>query len=119
MPPSSNNQMPTLDEIRKKKLEELMRMQQGKLQEQAEQQDQIQQQVEQIESVVRQFFTKEALARYGNLKAAHKEKALQLLVILFQAIQKGQVKGKVDDPTLKKILEQLAPKKRDIKIRRA
>ena len=118
MPPSSNNQMPTLDEIRKKKLEELMRMQQGKLQEQAEQQDQIQQQVEQIESVVRQFFTKEALARYGTLKTAHREKALQLLVVLFQAIQKGQIQGKVDDSTLKKILEQMTPKKRDIKITR-
>jgi programmed cell death protein 5 len=86
---------------------------------QAEQQAQMQQQVEQIESVVRQFFTKDALTRYGNLKAAHQEKALQLLVILFQAIQKGQVSGKIDDATLRKILEQLTPKKKDIKIRRA
>lgn len=116
---SSNNQMPTLDEIRKKKLEELMGLQQGKLQEQAEQQAQIQQQIGQMESVLRQFLTKDALARYGNLKTAHQEKALQLLIILFQAIQKGQIKGKVDDPTLKKILEQLTPKKRDIKIKRA
>jgi programmed cell death protein 5 len=107
--------MSSLDEIRKKKLEELMRAQQA----QAEQQAQMQQQVEQIESVVRQFFTKDALARYGNLKAAHQEKALQLLVILFQAIQKGQVSGKIDDATLRKILEQLTPKKKDIKIRRA
>lgn len=110
--------MSSLDEIRKKKLEELMRLQQGKLQEQTEQQAQMQQQVEQIESVVRQFFTKDALARYGNLKAAHQEKALQLLIILFQAIQKGQVNGKIDDATLRKILEQLTPKKRDIKIKR-
>jgi programmed cell death protein 5 len=107
--------MSSLDEIRKKKLEELMRAQQA----QAEQQAQMQQQVEQIESVVRQFFTKDALTRYGNLKAAHQEKALQLLVILFQAIQKGQVSGKIDDATLRKILEQLTPKKKDIKIRRA
>lgn len=107
--------MSSLDEIRKKKLEELMRAQQA----QSEQQAQMQQQVEQIESVVRQFFTKDALTRYGNLKAAHQEKALQLLVILFQAIQKGQVSGKIDDATLRKILEQLTPKKKDIKIRRA
>ena len=110
--------MSSLDEIRKKKLEALMMGQQEKLQQQAEQQAQMQQQVEQIESVVRQFFTKEALARYGNLKAAHQEKALQLLIILFQAIQKGQIKGKIDDATLRKILEQLTPKKRDIKIKR-
>ena len=110
--------MPTLDEIRKKKLEELMQGQQQKLQQQAQEQAQIQQQIEQMESVVRQFMTKEALARYGTLKTAHQEKALQLLVVLFQAIQKGQVKGKIEDPLLKKILEQLTPKKKEIKITR-
>ena len=110
--------MPSLDEIRKRKLESLMGGQRENLQQQAEQQAQIQQQVEQMESVVRQFFTKDALARYGNLKAAHQEKALQLLMILFQAIHKGQIKGKVDDSTLKKILEQLTPKKREMKIKR-
>ena len=106
--------MTSLEEIRKKKLEEMMRLQQQQAQEQA----QIQQQVGQMESVVRQFLSKDALARYGNLKAAHQEKALQLLVVLFQAIQKGQVKGKIEDSLLKKILEQLAPKKREIKIKR-
>ena len=110
--------MPTLDDIRKKKLEELMRMQQEKLQQQTQEQTQIQQQIEQMEEIVRQFFTKDALARYGNLKTAHNEKALQLLIILFQAIQKGQIQSKIDDSTLKKVLEQLTPKKREIKIRR-
>ncbi|MBI2655080.1 hypothetical protein HYX06_01510 [Candidatus Woesearchaeota archaeon] len=106
--------MATLEEIKRKKLEEMMRLQQH----QAEEQSQIQQQVEQMESVVRQFLSKESLARYGSLKAAHKEKALQLLVVLFQAIQKGQVKGKVEDALLKKILEQLAPAKKEFKIKR-
>ena len=110
--------MPTLEEIRKRKLEELMRSQQGRLQQQAEEQAQMQQQIEQMEDIVKQFFTKDALARYGNLKTAHQEKALQLLMILFQAIQKGQIQGQIDDPALKKILNQLTPKKRDIKINR-
>ncbi len=110
--------MPTLNEIRKKKLEELMRLQQEKLQQQAEEQAQVQQQIEYMESVVRQFLTKEALARYGNLKTAHQEKALQLLIVLFQAIQKGQVQNKIDDSALKKVLEQLSPKKKEIKIKR-
>ena len=107
--------MPTLDEIKRKKLEGLMQNQRSQ---QSDEQSQIQQQIEQMESVVRQFFTKEALARYGNLKAAHQEKAMQLLVILFQAIQKGQVQGKIEDSLLKKILEQLAPKKKEFKISR-
>ena len=106
--------MSTLEEIRKKKLEELMKVQQQQSQEQA----QMQQQIGQMESAVRQFLSKEALARYGSLKAAHQEKALQLLVVLFQAIHKGQIQGKIEDSLLKKILEQMAPKKREIKIKR-
>ena len=111
--------MSSLDEIRKRKMEEMVRLQQEKLQEQVQEQAQIQQQIERMESIVRQFLAKDALARYGNLKAAHKEKALQLLINLFQAIQKGQIKGKIDDSTLRKILERLFPKKREIKIKRA
>ena len=110
--------MPSLDEIKRRKLEELMRLQQEKLQQQAEEQGQIQQQIEMMESAVRQFLTKEALARYGSLKAAHQEKALQLLIVLFQAMQKGQIQNKLDDSALRKILERLTPKKREIKIRR-
>lgn len=110
--------MPTLDEIKKRKLEELMQVQQERMQQQSNEHAQIQQQIEQMESVARQFMTKEALARYGNLKTAHHEKALQLLLILFQAIQKGQIKSQIDDSTLKKILGQLTPKKKEIKIRR-
>jgi len=110
--------MPTLDEVRRKKLEELMRLQQQKAQQQSDEQSQIQQQVGQMESVVRQFLSKEALARYGNLKAAHQEKALQLLVVLFQAIQKGQVQGKIGDSLLKKVLEQLTPEKKEFRIKR-
>ncbi len=110
--------MPTLDAIRKKKVEELMQMQQESLQQQAQEQSQVRQQIEYMEDAVRQFMAKEALARYGNLKTAHQEKALQLLVVLFQAIQKGQIKGKIEDSTLKKILEQLTPKKKEITIKR-
>ena len=111
--------MPTLDDIRGKKLEELMRLQQQKSNQQQDEQAQIQQQVEQMEEIVRQFLTKEALERYGNIKAAHKEKALQMLVVLFQAIQKGQIQGKIEDSLLKKILEQLTPKKKEFTIKRA
>ena len=110
--------MVDFDEIRKRKLEELMQGRQEKLQQQREEQAQLLQQVEQMENAVKQFFTKDALARYGSLKTAHHEKALQLLLILFQSIHKGQIKSEIDDSTLKKILEQLTPKKREISIKR-
>lgn len=110
--------MTNLDEVRKRKLEELMQLQQEKLQQQIQEKAQIQQQVELMENTVKQFLTKEALTRYGNLKTAHSDKALQLLVILLQSIQKGQIQSKIDDATLKKILEQLTRQKKEIKIRR-
>lgn len=106
--------MPTLEEIRKRKLEEMMQLQQEKSQQQA----QMQQQIGYMEEAVKQFFTKEALARYGNLKIAHQDKALQLLLVLFQAIQKGQIQGKIEDSLLRKVLEQINPKKKEINIKR-
>lgn len=110
--------MTELDEIKKRKFEELMQHQQEKLQYQAQEQAQLQQQIDAIESIVKQFLTKEALTRYGNLKIGHRDKALKLLVVLYQAIQKGQIQGMIDDLTLKKILGQLTPKQREIKIKR-
>ena len=110
--------MTELNDIRKRKLEELMQLQQEKLQRHAQEQAQLQQQIEQMENIIKQFLTKDALIRYGNLKTAHNEKALQLMVMLFQAIQKGQIQNKIDDFTLKKILQQITPKKRDISIKR-
>ncbi|MAG91855.1 hypothetical protein CMO83_04210 [Candidatus Woesearchaeota archaeon] len=110
--------MSDLDEIKKRKLEELMKLQQERVQQQGQEEAQLQQQIQQMEALVKQLLTKEALERYGNLKAAHQEKAVQLLLVLFQAIQAGQIKGKVDDETLKQLLEKLTPKKRDFKIKR-
>ena len=108
--------MDELEEIKKRKL---MELQQGEpLQKQAEEQQQIQAQLEQLETLVKQFLTKEALQRYGNLKAAHQEKAIQLLVILGQAIQQGQIKEKITDEKLKEILKQLQPEKKEFKIKR-
>ena len=106
--------MDELEEIRKRKLAELQNQQQDSLQEQ----QQMQAQLEQLETVVKQFFTKEALERYGNLKAAHQEKAIQLLVVLGQAVQQGQIKEKITDEKLKDILKQLQPEKKEFKIKR-
>ena len=109
--------MATLEDLRKKKMEGMLQHNQN-LQQQAQEQAQLQQQIEQLEAVIKQFLTKDALARYGTLKTAHPEKAVQLLVILVQAIQSGQIKSQIDDEILKKILQQITPKQREIKIRR-
>ncbi len=106
--------MDELEEIRQKKLAELQAQQQQQIQQQA----QMQQQIEQLEQIVRQFLTKEALQRYGNLKAAHPEKAVQILVLLGQAAQQGQIKEKITDAEFKNLLQRLAPQKKEFKIKR-
>ena len=86
------------------------------LQEQAQQEAQMQQQVAQLETIVKTLFTKEALSRYGNLKAAHPEKAVQVLAAIGQMMQQGKAQ-KITDEDLKKILTLLTPKTKQIKIR--
>ncbi len=103
----------SIDEIRKKKLEEYMRMSQQK---QSEEQE-FQQQVQQLEAVVKQRMTKDALQRYGNIKAANPERAMQLLAILGQFIQSGRIE-QVEDELLKKILAKLSEGKKDFQIRK-
>ena len=103
----------SIDEIRKKKIEELMRLQQEHQNEQTE----FQQQVQQLEAVVKQRLTKDALQRYGNIKAANQQKAMQLLAILGQFIQTGRVEN-IDDDLLKKILARLSEDKRDFQIKK-
>ncbi|MBI2651597.1 hypothetical protein HYX01_03945 [Candidatus Woesearchaeota archaeon] len=110
--------MNELEEIRKRKLMELRRQDIEKAQQQATEQEKVQQQIQQLEMFVKQVFTKEALQRYGNLKVAYPEKAVQLLVILANAIQSGQI-SRIDDSTLKEILKKISEKKTDIKIKRS
>jgi|TARA_B100001964_G_C14237318_1_gene603123 programmed cell death protein 5 len=109
--------MDELEEIKKRKLEELKKAQLGQLQQQANEEEQLKQQIQQLELMVKQALTKEALQRYGNLKSAFPERAVQLLVILANAIQSGQI-NKIDDNTLKEILKKLSPEKKHIKIKR-
>jgi len=104
--------MDELEAIRQRKIEELQSAQSEQLQEQLQQQ-----QVEQLESAVKQAMTKEALERFGNIKAAHPEKAVQLLVVLAQMLQSGQLK-QINDDVLKEILTKLQPEKKEFNIRK-
>jgi len=109
--------MDELEEIKKRKLEDLKKSQLEQFQQQSQEEEQMKQQIAQLEMVVKQALTKEALERYGNLKAAFPDRAVQLVVILAQALQSGQIKN-IDDNTLKEILKKIGPEKKDIKIKR-
>ncbi len=106
--------MDELEQIRQKKLAELQAQQQNQL----EQQQVVQDQINQAEALVKQYLTKEAIERYGNLKIAHTEKAIALLGVLGQMIQAGHIKNQITDEQLKELLKKLEPSKKEFKIKR-
>lgn len=112
--------MSSIDEIKKKKLEELQKKnaeQQATPDLSREDLKNLQQEIDAIENFVKQKFTKDAYTRYGNLKSAHPEKALQLITILAQIIQNGSLQAQITDEQLKGLLEKMSVK-REFKITR-
>jgi len=103
-----------LQDLRKRKLEELRRRQEQN----ADEQQHAEQQIAQLEAVAKNLMTREAIQRYSNLKIAHQEKSVQLLVVLAQLVQQGRIKSKITDEQLKQILVKLTPEKHNIKITR-
>ncbi|MEK6940990.1 MAG: DNA-binding protein [Nanoarchaeota archaeon] len=99
-----------IEDIRKKKMEDI--------QQQISEQQELQQQIQSIENLSKSWLTKEALERFGNLKQAHEQTAFQFALIIAKMVQNNQIKEKVDDKTMREILIQMQPEKRDTKIRR-
>jgi len=84
--------------------------------------EQRQSQEEQIEaqkqSLLRQILSPEARQRLTNLKMIKPEFTEQLELQIIQLAQTGKLPIPLSDAQLKKILQQLQPKKREITIRR-
>jgi len=78
--------------------------------------EQLQQKIAQIDDLAKQFMTKEALIRYGNLKTVHPEKAIN--VAMFIAENASKIQEKINDDKLREILISFEPKKTEFKIRR-
>jgi len=84
----------------------------------SQQQKQLQllKQIEILEATVKQYLSKEAITRYGTLKAGHPDKAIQALTVLAQLIQAKQITKKLSDQEFKSILIQLQEPKKQFKI---
>ncbi|MBI2134043.1 hypothetical protein HYU11_05150 [Candidatus Woesearchaeota archaeon] len=106
-----------LEEIKKRKLSEMQRQYNDQLNQQIEEEYQAQQQIASLEDMVKKTMTKEALQRYGNIKAADPEKSIQLLVVLGRLIHMGKIRS-VTDENLISILEKMAPAKKSFRIER-
>ncbi|MBI2107362.1 hypothetical protein HYT57_05250 [Candidatus Woesearchaeota archaeon] len=102
-----------IDEIRRKKLEEIQqKYNQGFSEEEA-----LKNQIGQIETLAKQLLDKDALIRFGNIKVAHPEKAIQVASVILQLARANRIKEKLTDLQFKEILSHFQEKK-DIRILR-
>ena len=76
----------------------------------------LQKRVEEMELFVRRNMTGDALSRFGIVKSAHPEFALQAIVTLNQLIHSNQVNLPVDERTLKYLLGELQKQKQEFNI---
>ena len=102
-----------LEELKKQKLEKL---QQELMQNQLQEQLQVQEQLEQLEALAKRYMSPEAIARYGNLKAVHTEKAIQSIVVIAQLVQQGKILDKISDAQYTNLLQRLTPEKKEFRI---
>ncbi len=98
-----------IDALKRKKLEELAAHQQ--------EEEELKQELFKAEAAIKTLMTREAIVRFGNIKAADPEKAMQITAVIINLVNSGQVRS-VDDEILKRILATITPKKKDINIRR-
>lgn len=76
----------------------------------------VQQQINALEAVAKQFMSSEAIMRYGSLKSAYQQKALQSLALIATLAKQGQIKEKISDAQYKSLLMRLDEPKRETKI---
>ncbi|GAB6055722.1 DNA-binding protein [Methanobacterium alkalithermotolerans] len=106
--------MSDLEEIRRKRMQELQQQSAN-----AESQEQARQEMEmQKKQVLMQILTPEARSRLANLRLTKPEFVDQIEVQLIQLAQMGRVQSKIDDNQLKELLKKVSGPKREINITR-
>jgi len=104
---------PELEALRQKRLQQLQ-MQRG--QEQEAKEERAEQLEAQKKAVLRKILTPDAKERLGRLKLGYPEMASSIENQLILLYQSGRLPGTVDDETLKRLLNQVQPKKKEINI---
>lgn len=103
-----------IEEIKRRKLDELISRQQDAYEEQAK----FQQQVELVENFAKKYLNKDALVRYSNLKSAFPEKAIQVSALIVQFVNNGMIKKVLTNEEFKSLLQEMEKPKKEFEIRR-
>jgi len=106
-----------LDEIKRRRLEQLQQQQANAQYQGAQQQAQQQQAEEAKQTVLRQILTPDARERLTSLKLARPQLAEQVEMQLIALAQSGRLQTMIDDAKLKVLLQQIQPKKREMTIK--
>ncbi len=106
-----------LEELRRKKMEQLQ--EQAQQQESDEAQEAAQQQAEaQKQALLRQYLTDDARKRLNTVKMSKPQFGEQVERQVVALAQSGRLQGKIDDEKMKQLLNELKPEKKSFDIRR-
>ena len=106
-----------LEELRRKKMEQLQDQAEGQEAEQA--QEAAKQQAEaQKKALLRQYLTDDARKRLNTVKMSKPQFGEQVERQVLALAQSGRLQGKIDDEKMKQLLSELKPEKKSFDIRR-
>ncbi|MFC2163017.1 DNA-binding protein [Candidatus Altiarchaeota archaeon] len=110
--------MTELDELRQKRLRQLMNAQQGQqhAQEQMQHEMKAQEAEAQIKLIINKLMKPEARERLANIRLVKPDFARQVEILLIQLYQAGKLQNKIDDEALKALLEKIHGGKRESNI---
>jgi DNA-binding TFAR19-related protein (PDSD5 family) len=80
--------------------------------------DELLQQITMLEAMAKKNMSKEAIARYGNLKMAHPETAIKAIALIAQASQLNQISQPLNDNDFRELLIEIQKGKTNYSFRR-
>ena len=110
--------MSEIEDLRKKRMQQLMQAKSGEGQQQIQQMQQQEAMEKQIKQIIDKIMDVEARQRLANIRLARPEYARQIEMLLIQMAQSGNLPGKIDDKTLKQLLTRIKSQKKESSIKR-
>ncbi len=109
--------MDELERLRAQKAETYLKQQQETAAREYQEKEDLKGQMAEMEAQIRLHMTKEAISRYGTLKAGHPDKAIYALVVMSRFIEEQKIQI-IDDEFLKRIIIKINKGKKEFKIKR-